>query len=165
MEVSDGTRRSQAGALEEGPAAQEAGARVAQGRGEGSDAAIVGGKVEVLGVDHVNVTAPEDLEEETVSWYESCLGLERITKPEGTRERGGWFKAGEQQIHVSIDQHNPHQAAHFAVVVSDFDEIVNRLRDANCHIEQARPIPGRKRCFTRDPAGNRIELMAYQEGS
>jgi catechol 2,3-dioxygenase-like lactoylglutathione lyase family enzyme len=120
-------------------------------------------RLTVLGVNHVTVTAPEDLEEETIDWYDSCLGLERIDKPEGARQKGGWFKAGEQEIHISIDQQNPHHAAHFALVVSDFDKIVTRLREANCHIEQARPIPGRKRCFTRDPAGNRVELMAYDQ--
>jgi catechol 2,3-dioxygenase-like lactoylglutathione lyase family enzyme len=123
----------------------------------------VGDNLTVLGVNHVTVTAPEDLEQETVEWYDSCLGLERIEKPEGTQDRGGWFKAGEQEVHVSIDQHNPHHAAHFAVLVTDFEGIVDRLRKANCHIEQARPIPGRKRCFTRDPAGNRIELMTLDE--
>jgi catechol 2,3-dioxygenase-like lactoylglutathione lyase family enzyme len=112
-------------------------------------------------VNHVTVTAPEDLEQETVDWYDSCLGLQPIEKPDGTGERGGWFQAGDQEIHVSIDQHNPHHAAHFALVVTDFDEIIERLRNANCHVEQARPIPGRKRCFTRDPAGNRVELMSY----
>ena len=124
----------------------------------------MGDDFKVLGVNHVTVTAPEDLKDETIEWYESCLGLERIGKPEGTHgESGGWFKAGDQEVHVSIDEHNPHHAAHFAVVVSDLDEVVTRLRDASCHIEQAAPIPGRKRCFTRDPAGNRIELMAYRE--
>ena len=115
----------------------------------------------VLGVNHVTVTAPDDLEHETLEWYETCLGLEPLEKPEGARERGGWFKAGEHEVHVSIDEHNPHHAAHFALVVTDFDAVVSRLRDANCHIEQALPIPGRKRCFVRDPAGNRVELMAY----
>ena len=125
------------------------------------------GDFEVLGVDHVTVTAPDDLEQETLDWYETCLGLVPVDKPRGELERGGWFVAGTQEIHVSIDDHNPHHAASFALVVSDFDEIVSRLRSAGMHIEQALPIPGRKRCFTRDPAGNRIELMAYQreEGS
>lgn len=121
------------------------------------------GDFEVLGVNHVTVTAPEDLEQDTLQWYGSCLGLAPIDKPEGARQRGGWFRAGRQEVHVSIDEHNPHRVAHFALVVSNFEEIVERLREANCHIEQARPIPGRKRCFTRDPAGNRIELMALQQ--
>ena len=118
---------------------------------------------EVLGVNHVTVTAPDDLEQDTLEWYSSCLGLATVDKPEGARERGGWFSAGGQEIHVSIDEHNPHRVAHFALVVSNLDEIIERLRESNCHIEQARPIPGRKRFFTRDPAGNRIELMAYQQ--
>ena len=124
----------------------------------------MGENFEVLGVNHVTVTAPEDLENETLQWYDSCLGLERIDKPDGLREQGGWFRAGDQEVHVSIDEHNPHHRAHFALVISDFDEIVERLRDANCHIEQARPLPGRRRCYTRDPAGNRIELMTFEAG-
>jgi hypothetical protein len=47
-------------------------------------------------------------------------------------------------------------------VVSDFHGAVERLREAGCHLEQARPIPGRERCFTRDPAGNLVELIAYE---
>lgn len=125
----------------------------------------MGDQLKVLGVNHVTVTAPEDLEDETIGWYDECLGLTRIDKLEGARAGGAWFQAGQQEVHVSIDEHNPHHAAHFALVISDFDEIVLRLRNASCHIEQARPIPGRKRCFTRDPAGNRIELMAYEEGA
>jgi catechol 2,3-dioxygenase-like lactoylglutathione lyase family enzyme len=116
----------------------------------------------VLGVNHVTVTAPDELEDETLDWYRSCLGLAQLDKLEGARDRGGWFRAGGQEVHVSIDEHNPHHAAHFALVVSDFDEIIERLRKASSHIEQARPLPGRKRCYTRDPAGNRIELMAYE---
>jgi hypothetical protein len=43
--------------------------------------------------------------------------------------------------------------------------VIDRLRDAKCHIEQARPIPGRHRLFTRDPAGNSIEIVSVQEES
>ena len=126
----------------------------------------MGDEFKVLGVNHVTVTAPDDLETETLDWYTTCLGLDAVAKPDGAGDRGGWFSAGDQEVHVLIDEHNPHHAAHFALVVTDFDEIITRLREAKCHIEQASPIPGRRRCFTRDPAGNRIELMAYkQEGA
>ena len=117
----------------------------------------------VLALDHVNVTAPEELEEDVVSWYESCLGLERVQKPDGTRPKGAWFRLGNQELHVSIDAHNPPQAAHLGIVVDDFDTIVARLRSAGCHIEQAGAIPGRRRFYTRDPAGNRIEVAAIEE--
>lgn len=120
---------------------------------------------EVLGVDHVTITAPEELEEETVSWYGDCLRLERLEKPEGTRSRGAWFRCGDEQIHVAVDAHNPHKSAHFGIVVDGFESIVEALRASGCHIEQATLIPGRRRCFTRDPAGNNIEIMSFTEAS
>ncbi len=113
---------------------------------------------EVLGLDHVTVTAPEELEAEVIEWYESCVGLNRLEKPEDTG--GAWFEVGEQQLHVMIDPHNPPKNAHFSLRVSDFDAFVTKLREARCHIEQAAPRPGLQRCFTRDPAGNSIEIVA-----
>jgi len=119
----------------------------------------------VLGLDHVTVTTPEELEPDVVEWYRDCLGLESIAKPEGARDGGAWFRAGGQEVHISLDPHNPPKAAHFGLRVSDFDAVVERLRRANCHIEQARPVPGRHRCFTRDPAGNSVELVSLEDES
>ena len=115
----------------------------------------------VVRLDHVNVTTPSELEADVLRWYEEVIGLERLPKPAGTRDAGGWFRVGDQEVHVSIDEHNPPEAAHFGLVVDDFAALVERLRAAGCHIEQAREIPGRHRCFTRDPAGNSIEFMAF----
>ena len=113
------------------------------------------------GIDHVNVTAPEELMEDVLTWYTDCLGLESIGKPEGTRNKGGWFSAGHQEVHVSIDPHNPPQSAHFGLVVDDPEPVVEALRAAGCHIEQASTIPGRHRFFTRDPAGNKLEIISF----
>jgi catechol 2,3-dioxygenase-like lactoylglutathione lyase family enzyme len=117
----------------------------------------------VLALDHVNVTFPEELEDEVISWYEDCLGLERVTKPQGTRAAGAWFRAGNQEIHLSLDEHNPPKTAHMGLVVDDFDAAVSKLRATGCHIEQASTIPGRRRCYTRDPAGNRLEIASPGE--
>jgi catechol 2,3-dioxygenase-like lactoylglutathione lyase family enzyme len=117
----------------------------------------------ILGLDHVNVTFPEELEAEVLSWYEECLGLERIEKPEGTRPAGAWFRAGDQEIHLSLDEHNPPKTAHMGLVVDDFDGVIASLRKWGCHIEQASTIPGRRRCYTRDPAGNRLEIAYMGE--
>lgn len=119
------------------------------------------GDFTVFGVDHVNVTAPDELMSETITWYRDCLGLKEIEKPEGTHDAGGWFEAGDQEVHVSLDVHNPPKQAHFGLVVDDFAAIVEGLRASGCHIEQAAAIPGRRRCYTRDPAGNRIEIVAF----
>jgi catechol 2,3-dioxygenase-like lactoylglutathione lyase family enzyme len=113
------------------------------------------------GIDHVNVTAPDELMEDVLNWYSDILGLEPVDKPEGTKDRGGWFKAGTQEIHVSVDPHNPPQSAHFGLVVDDSTPAVEALRAAGCHIEQASIIPGRHRFFTRDPAGNKLEIISF----
>ena len=117
----------------------------------------------VTGIDHVNVSVPEDLEGEVVGWYSDVLGLQAIPKPGGTRDRGRWFDLGNAQLHLSVEEHNPPHGAHFCLVVEDFDSLLERLRSLGNHVEQARPIPGRQRCFTRDPAGNRLEFMALDE--
>jgi len=119
--------------------------------------------VNVLSLEHVSITSPEDLEEEVVSWYRNCLGLHEMEKPSGTRVKGAWFRIGEQQVHVTIDEHNPPKVAHFGLIVDDFDEIVQRLRGDGCHIEQATAIPGRRRFYTRDPAGNRVEIISVDQ--
>lgn len=117
-------------------------------------------------LDHVHITTPEELEGEVIAWYETTLGLTRISKPEGTQPRGAWFSVGEQEVHVSRDEHNPPHLSHFGLEVDDLQAVVATLRTAGCHIEQATDIPGRKRFYTRDPAGNRIELLAKDgEGS
>ena len=147
--------------MEEGPQAQEAGARSAQGGGEGSDSKLVDVPFAIEQIDHVTITAPSELEAEVLRWYREVLGLDEIDKPEGTRSQGAWFRAGSQQLHVTRDEHNPPKTAHFGIVVDDFGRAVEHLRAAGCHMEQAREIPGRRRCFTRDPAGNGIEIMCF----
>ena len=122
------------------------------------------GDFNVLGIDHVTVTAPQELESEVVGWYEQCLGLRQVDKPDGTRAQGAWFQIGAQQLHVSVDEHNPNKTAHVGLVVDDFRLVIERLRAAKCHIEQATEIPGRHRFFTRDPAGNQLEILSYDEG-
>lgn len=117
----------------------------------------------VTGLDHVNVSVPEELEAEVARWYSDVLGVNEIVKPEGTRDRGRWFDLGNAQLHLSVAERNPPHGAHFCVVVPDFDSFIDRLRSRGNHIEQACPIPGRHRCFTRDPAGNRVEIMAVDE--
>ncbi len=116
----------------------------------------------VSNLDHVTITTPEELEQDVLRWYEQCLGLEPISKPEGTRKGGGWFRIGDHELHVSPDEHNPHKTAHFGLAVDDIEGAVERLRGFGCHIEQASKIPGRRRFFTRDPAGNNIEIVTYE---
>ena len=119
----------------------------------------------VLTVDHIAVTAPSNLEDVVLAWYSDTLGLEQLEKPEGTRDAGGWFRAGGVELHVTVEESAPTATGHFGMVVDDFEAAVARLRGAGSVIEPARAIPGRRRCYTRDPAGNRIEILSYEEAA
>jgi catechol 2,3-dioxygenase-like lactoylglutathione lyase family enzyme len=123
----------------------------------------VEGPFRVTRLDHVTVTTPEELHEEVLSYYRETLGLEQVDKPAGTRAGGAWFRAGDGEVHVTVDPQNPSQTPHFCLVVDHFDAVVQRLRSAGCHIEQASAIPGRRRFFTRDPASNRIEIASLEQ--
>ncbi len=161
--ASRGKRRSKENALEEGQAAPQEGARQAQGGGSRGRTQVVatpaGLGYRVLGVDHVEITTPTELEDEVKDWYRSCLGLVEVVKPEDSLYTGTWFRAGDQELHLTIDEHNPPKNAHFALLVDAVQPVIDCLRAQGCHIEQAGSIPGRHRFYTRDPAGNRIEII------
>ena len=112
------------------------------------------------GVDHVDITAPEELAEETTAWYRDRLGLEQLDSDRA----GGRFAVGDQELHITLDPHNPSEKAHFCLLVENFEAIVAALREAGSHIEQARQIRGRRRFYTRDPAGNRLEIASIESG-
>jgi len=116
----------------------------------------------LTGIDHVDITAPEDLVDEMTAWYRDRLGLQQLESDRA----GGRFLVGDHEIHITPDPHQTSAKAHFCLVVEGFEAIVVALREAGCHIEQARQIPGRRRFYTRDPAGNRIEIASLegQEG-
>jgi catechol 2,3-dioxygenase-like lactoylglutathione lyase family enzyme len=115
----------------------------------------------VEALDHVAVSAPHHLERNVLAWYSGTLGLEQLPKPEGTRSAGGWFRVGCSEVHVVIEPRRPERPGHFGLVVDDFQKAVDDLRRAGCEIEDARTIPGRLRCYTRDPAGNTVEIVCY----
>lgn len=75
----------------------------------------------VVGLDHVQVAAPRGCEAEARRFYGTILGLVEVEKPETLRGRGGvWFRCGEQQLHVGVDDaFAPARKAHPAFCVAD----------------------------------------------
>jgi catechol 2,3-dioxygenase-like lactoylglutathione lyase family enzyme len=114
----------------------------------------------VLGLHHVEVAGPPGCEEDARAFYVGVLGLEELVKPEPLRARGGcWFRAGENELHVGIeDPFVPARKAHPALVVSDLDAMRSRLVADAIHYEDDRLIEGVDRLYTHDPFGNRLEL-------
>jgi catechol 2,3-dioxygenase-like lactoylglutathione lyase family enzyme len=109
---------------------------------------------------HVNVSCPPDETETVAAFYRDVLGLAPIEKAPGTDPSGAWFDVdGAGQVHLSERDAPPHPDAHFALVVDDLPSLVDRLRRGGHEWSPAPPVFGGGRGFTRDPAGNRIELL------
>jgi catechol 2,3-dioxygenase-like lactoylglutathione lyase family enzyme len=118
------------------------------------------------GIDHVQLAAPPGCDAEARRFFGGVLGLEEVEKPESLRARGGvWFRVGAQQLHVGVEQEfAPARKAHPAFAVSRYDEFVVRLRSAGVETVADDSIPGVRRSYVADPWGNRIELVAVENG-
>ena len=102
---------------------------------------------------HVNLRV--DRLEDAVRFYGGVLGLESI--PRGERSgRGAWFRVGDSEIHLTEDSTpQPSSQRHFALLVDDLVAARRAVEAAERKIEKE----DEGRFWTRDPAGNRIEIV------
>jgi catechol 2,3-dioxygenase-like lactoylglutathione lyase family enzyme len=111
---------------------------------------------------HAQITIPSDATDQARAFYCDLLGLHEIPKPESLRDRGGfWLELADQELHVSLEDGVDHNAtkAHLAYQVDDLEFWRSRLNHAGFAILEGVPIPGFERFETRDPFGNRLELI------
>lgn len=110
---------------------------------------------------HANVVIPRGSTEEVAAFYVSVLGLRRIDKPAVLAGRGGaWLDVdGYAQVHLSERDGATHEDSHFALVVDDFDAVLATLAEHGAPWTEQEDVFGGRRGFTRDPAGNRVELI------
>jgi FAD/FMN-containing dehydrogenase/catechol 2,3-dioxygenase-like lactoylglutathione lyase family enzyme len=118
----------------------------------------------VVGVDHVQVAAPPGSEREARGFYGRLLGLRELEKPEALGGRGGaWFAVGAQELHVGVtEDFTPAHQAHPGLRVGsdmELDRLAEGLVAAGADVEWDDRIAGRRRFFTADPWGNRVELL------
>jgi catechol 2,3-dioxygenase-like lactoylglutathione lyase family enzyme len=119
----------------------------------------------IVGLDHAFLTIQEGGEDETRRFYGDVLGLEEIQRPEGVQRSGGvWFQAGGAELHLGTDDaHLPPKRPHLGFRVggsADLDELAERLTSNRFDVKWDDRIEGRRRFYTRDPFGNRLELLA-----
>lgn len=111
---------------------------------------------------HVNIVVKPGQTEQIVGFYADVLGLRPTEKPaEGTSAGGAWFDIDDAtQMHISERADAVmHDDMHFALVVDDFDRVLARLADAGAEWREQPDLFGGRRGSTRDPVGNRIELL------
>jgi catechol 2,3-dioxygenase-like lactoylglutathione lyase family enzyme len=109
-------------------------------------------------LDHVQMMMPKAGEEAARGFYAGLLGLTEVEKPEPMRVNGGvWFAEG---LHLSgEDGFAPPRRAHPALRVDDVEHIGEKLAAAGYEVTWDDRWPGVRRFYTRDPFGNRLELL------
>lgn len=119
--------------------------------------------IEIVEINHVNITVPGSAEEATKHFYKNILGLEEVPKPDASKKRGGaWFRHGAMDLHLSVEDAPSDNAAskrHVCYVVADIHEAEQHMRGAGVEVlPDTRPVEGWLRFYVRDPGGNRLEI-------
>jgi catechol 2,3-dioxygenase-like lactoylglutathione lyase family enzyme len=117
-------------------------------------------------LDHVQLLIPAGGQEPARAFYAGVLGMNEETVPEPFAKVGGlWFRSGGAVFHLAVqDPFTAARKAHPAFCVRSLEEAAARLSRAGCEMLPDNQIPDRRRLFTRDPFGNRIELIQDGDG-
>jgi catechol 2,3-dioxygenase-like lactoylglutathione lyase family enzyme len=112
-------------------------------------------------IHHVALETRRDDAEACAAFF-GLIGFTPVDPPGSLAERALWLQAGQTQVHLlyADDPVVPGQG-HVAVVVEDYEAVLSALRGAG-HVVEPRPAHwGSPRAFAYDPAGHRVELMAF----
>ncbi|MFG6119613.1 VOC family protein [Thalassobacillus sp. B23F22_16] len=116
------------------------------------------------GIDHIQLAAPANCEEQARKFFVEILGMEELEKPPELKKRGGvWFRCGNHQLHIGVENNfQPAKKAHPALVVKDIKHLMNHLTDQNVPYQEDDNLPNARRLYMEDPFGNRIEILEWQ---
>jgi catechol 2,3-dioxygenase-like lactoylglutathione lyase family enzyme len=112
-------------------------------------------------IDHVNFQMPERSAGECAAFYE-LLGFTRVHPPASLADRAIWLASGSTMIHLQFaDAIGDSGPGHVALVVPNYAAVLGMLSAAGVAVEPRSEHWGSPRCYTQDPAGNRLELMEF----
>lgn len=122
--------------------------------------------MKITRLDHIQLAMPPGGEAKARVFWRDVLGLPEETKPEPLASRGGcWFRTGDIIVHIGVESDAaPQRKAHPAFCVSDLDALAQRLAAAGYAVIPDTALPNRRRFYTADPFGNRIEFLADGDG-
>ena len=111
------------------------------------------------GINHVSISA-KDLEE-SASFYERVLGMERIATPIFDQPVQ-WLRIGDLQLHIFLAEDDEAPARHhIGFTIDDFDAAYDAVAahvSAEMGAELVELPSGQVQLYFRDPAGNLVEL-------
>ena len=114
----------------------------------------------MMRVEHIQLAIPKGTERLCRPFWLK-LGFVELPKPEGLAGRGGlWFRNGAVELHLGVDPaFAPATKAHPGLAVPELDPLARALADIGAPVEWDAAIGGRRRFFTKDPVGNRLEFQ------
>jgi glyoxylase I family protein len=118
----------------------------------------------IAGIHHYSVLVP-DLEQ-AVAFYRDVLGLREIALPPTFGPAGveaRWFEVGSQQLHLLPGEADVPSRRHIALRVESAADARMALAERGIDLHETVPIPGADRFFISDPAGNRIEIIEWDD--
>jgi len=118
--------------------------------------------MQILDVDHVQITVAPDQVSAAEDFYFGVLGFLEIEKPEALKPRGGfWMLAGHTPVHIGIEKgfERTQTKAHVAYAVDDLSQWRRHLLSNGIEPIESVAIPGCDRFEFQDPFGNRVELI------
>ena len=109
----------------------------------------------------MQLAMPRGEEQTARAFFVGVLGMAEVAKPPVLEARGGaWFRAGGLELHLGVeDDFRPARKGHPGILVSDLDEVVQRLRRADQDVTWDSDFPGFRRVYAHDPFGNRLEFL------
>jgi trans-aconitate 2-methyltransferase len=139
----------------------------AVGRRRENAAAPSGGPM-IAGLDHVQIAIPAGGEPDGRAFYAGLLGLSEQPKPASLAARGGcWFAGPRLELHLGVDpDFRPATKAHVGleIVTGAVEVLADRLSAAGFEILWDDELSPRRRFYTNDPFGNRLELLGSRQG-
>lgn len=116
-------------------------------------------------IHHVNLVVPTGLAEATAEFWSSVFDLQQMPRQGLSGRPGAWLHCSEFEIHISERETLAHHDAHLALSVPDVATIASRCISGGHPWEEAPALFGTGRGFTRDPGGNRVEVVQELEST
>lgn len=118
-------------------------------------------------IEHVSFTVSKADADACAVFY-CLLGFELVDPPAGLGDRSIWLTRNGTAIHLmfaerggaQVERTPPPGAGHVALVLDQYQATVNALTAAGVEVEPRNAYWGAPRAYLRDPAGNRVEIMA-----
>ena len=110
-----------------------------------------------LGIHHVSINVDDVAAAER--FYCDILGLSKLPRPDLGFD-GAWLQTGQQQVHLlGRSSGSPLPEQHYAFLISDADQLLQRLREHNIEVRSVSEISGVcRQIFVHDPSGNLVEF-------